>query len=103
MRNNIINKLFLGALTISFISCTSQYMDINSNPYQPGSLAADDYALGSAMSNLAGCVYLVMLIQHSLQIVCWEDHVEGILPTPRVHGHLQFPISIRQMTGQGCS
>lgn len=56
MRNNIINKLFLGALTISFISCTSQYMDINSNPYQPGSLAADDYALGSAMSNLAGCV-----------------------------------------------
>ena len=56
MRNNIINKLFLGALTISFISCTSQYMDINSNPYQPGSLAADDYSLGSAMSNLAGCV-----------------------------------------------
>lgn len=56
MRNNIINKLFLGALTISFISCTSQYMDINSNPYQPGSLAADDYTLGSAMSNLAGCV-----------------------------------------------
>lgn len=56
MKNKIINKLVLGALTMSFISCTSQYMDINSNPYQPGSLVPDDYALGSAMSNLAGCV-----------------------------------------------
>ena len=44
MKNKIINKLVLGALTMSFISCTSQYMDINSNPYQPGSLVPDDYA-----------------------------------------------------------
>ena len=31
-------------------------MDINSNPYQPGDLTPDDYALGSAMSNLASTV-----------------------------------------------
>lgn len=31
-------------------------MDINSNPYEPGDLTADDYALGSAMNNLAGTV-----------------------------------------------
>lgn len=56
MKNKIINKLVLGALALSFASCTDNYMDINSNPYQPGDLTADDYALGSAMSNLAGCV-----------------------------------------------
>ena len=56
MKNRIIDKLALGALTMSFAACTSQYMDINSNPYQPGDLNPDDYALGSAMSNLAGSV-----------------------------------------------
>ena len=99
MRNNIINKLFLGALTVSFISCTSQYMDINSNPYQPGSLADDDYALGSAMSNLAGCV--VSSDVNTAQFTDWEVHAEVTLQTPRVHGRLQFPILIRQTTGHG--
>lgn len=53
---SIINKLILGTLTIASVSCTGNYMDINSNPYQPGDLSADDYALGSAMNNLASCV-----------------------------------------------
>ncbi len=41
---------------MGFMSCTGNYMDINSNPYQPGDLTPDDYALGSAMSNLASTV-----------------------------------------------
>lgn len=53
---SIINKFILGTLTIVSASCTGNYMDINSNPYQPGDLSADDYALGSAMNNLASCV-----------------------------------------------
>lgn len=53
---SIINKLILGTLTVASVSCTGNYMDINSNPYQPGDLSADDYALGSAMNNLASCV-----------------------------------------------
>lgn len=53
---SIINKLILGTLTVASVSCTGNYMDINSNPYQPGDLNADDYALGSAMNNLASCV-----------------------------------------------
>lgn len=53
---SIINKLISGALTVVSISCTGNYMEINSNPYQPGDLSADDYALGSAMNNLASCV-----------------------------------------------
>lgn len=56
MKNKILNKLVVGALTISFMSCTSQYMDINSNPYEPGDLSPDDYSLGSAMSNLASSI-----------------------------------------------
>lgn len=56
MESKIINKLFLGTLVLSFVACTSNYMNINSDPYQPGDLSIDDYALGSAMSNLAGCV-----------------------------------------------
>ena len=53
---SIINKFILGTLTVASVSCTGNYMDINSNPYQPGDLSADDYALGSAMNNLASCV-----------------------------------------------
>lgn len=53
---SIINKFIVGTLTVASVSCTGNYMDINSNPYQPGDLSADDYALGSAMNNLASCV-----------------------------------------------
>ncbi len=53
---NIINKIIVGSFTVAFASCTANYDNINSNPYQPGDLTADDYALGSAMNNLAGCV-----------------------------------------------
>ena len=55
-KRNIINKLIIAPLVMGFMSCTGNYMDINSNPYQPGDLTPDDYALGSAMSNLASTV-----------------------------------------------
>lgn len=48
-----ISKIFAGALLLGTVSCTANYLDINSNPYQPGDLTADDYALGSAMNSLA--------------------------------------------------
>ena len=53
---SFINKLLLGTLTVASVACTGDYLEINSNPYQPGDLSADDYALGSAMNNLASCV-----------------------------------------------
>lgn len=56
MKKNILNKLAIGSLIVSLTSCTGDYLNINSNPYQPGDLSADDYALGSAMSNLASTV-----------------------------------------------
>jgi hypothetical protein len=52
---NILNKLMIVSVA-AFVSCTANYENINSNPYEPGSLEPDDYALGSAMNNLAGCV-----------------------------------------------
>lgn len=55
-KRNIINNLIVGTFVWGFMSCTGNYMDINSNPYEPGDLTADDYALGSAMSNLASTV-----------------------------------------------
>ena len=56
MKKYIINKFVVGALLLTATSCTDKYFDINSNPYQPGDLNPDDYALGSAMSNLASTV-----------------------------------------------
>lgn len=54
---HIFNTLIIGSLLAATASsCTAKFEDINSNPYQPGDLSADDYALGSAMNNLAGCV-----------------------------------------------
>ena len=54
---HILNTFIIGSLLVATASsCTAKFEDINSNPYQPGDLSADDYALGSAMNNLAGCV-----------------------------------------------
>lgn len=53
---SIIQGLLAVALTLGGASCTGSYMDINSNPYQPGDLTPDDYGLGSAMTNLASTV-----------------------------------------------
>lgn len=56
MKKTIINKIFFSTLLLASVSCTDKYLDINSNPYQPGGLENDDYALGSAMTQLANCV-----------------------------------------------
>lgn len=56
MKKYILNTLMCGVLAMGVSGCTEKYMDINSNPYEPGDLTADDYALGSAMNNLAGTV-----------------------------------------------
>lgn len=53
---NILRTIAIGTFCMSLNACTDAYMDINSNPYQPGDLSADDYALGSAMSNLSSAV-----------------------------------------------
>lgn len=43
-------------MALAMSACTGDYLDINSNQFQPGNLTADDYALGSAMTNLCGRV-----------------------------------------------
>ncbi|EJX08479.1 hypothetical protein, secreted, partial [gut metagenome] len=54
---HLLNTFVIGSMLVASVSsCTAKFEDINSNPYQPGDLSADDYALGSAMNNLAGCV-----------------------------------------------
>lgn len=52
----IISKVLVGTLLLGAVACTANYDDINSNPYQPGDLSPDDYALGSAMNALASSV-----------------------------------------------
>lgn len=52
---NII-KLSLILMIGSVVACTKNYPEINSNPYQPKDLTADDYLLGSAIVNLTGTV-----------------------------------------------
>lgn len=51
-----INKLIIAALTVAATSCTGDFENINSNPYEPGDLTADNYALASQFNNIAGCV-----------------------------------------------
>lgn len=52
----LVYKVFAGILVLGAVSCTGNFEKINSNPYQPGDLNPDDYALGAAMNALAGCV-----------------------------------------------
>lgn len=55
MKKNIKN-IFIAAMALSATACTGDFENINSNPYEPGDLTADDYALGSQLNNVAGCV-----------------------------------------------
>lgn len=50
------NLLYIAAMAITTTACTNDYININSNPYEPGSLTADEYALGSQLNNVASCV-----------------------------------------------
>ena len=55
---HILSTIIISSLiAVTASSCTGKFEEINSNPYQPGDLSEDDYALGSAMNNLAGCQY----------------------------------------------
>lgn len=56
MKNNKLSIFLLGSALALSSSCTDKFLDINSNPYQPGDLESDGYSLVSAMNNLAGCV-----------------------------------------------
>ena len=87
---------------MGFMSCTGNYMDINSNPYQPGDLTPDDYALGSAMSNLASTVISSDVNTAQFTDCCWWT-VGGILPIQMPAGPIQYPILMLQMTGRVCS
>lgn len=51
-----INKLIIAAMALGATACTGDFENINSNPYEPGDLTADDYALGSQLNNVASCV-----------------------------------------------
>lgn len=51
-----ICNIFAGMLLFGGVSCTANYEEINSNPYQAGDLTPDDYILGSAMNAMSGCV-----------------------------------------------
>ncbi len=51
-----INKFLIASLAVAATACTGDYEDINSNPYEPGDLTGDDYALSSQLNNNAGCV-----------------------------------------------
>ncbi|MDR0939970.1 MAG: SusD/RagB family nutrient-binding outer membrane lipoprotein [Mediterranea sp.] len=53
---NKIYRISLTLLTALLASCTGKYLDINTEPYVPQDVNADDYALGAAMNNLASCV-----------------------------------------------
>lgn len=58
MKHSYIKNFLLGALALGVTACTGDYLDINSNPYQPGAddMEADDYALSSALNNIASTV-----------------------------------------------
>lgn len=45
-----------GAIALTAAACTGDYLDINTNPFEPTDLGADGYLMVSAMSNVCGTV-----------------------------------------------
>jgi len=56
MKHIIYNIIAGGALALATTGCTGDYMDINTDPFQPTDLTADDYALVSSMTNICSTV-----------------------------------------------
>lgn len=56
MKHLIYKFVAGGVLALSAVACTGAYEDINRNPFEPGSLEPDDYALASSMYNICNCV-----------------------------------------------
>lgn len=52
---NIV-KCLIAPLAIGAASCTDSYLEINSNPYEPGDLSGDSYKMNSQLNNIASCV-----------------------------------------------
>lgn len=97
---HILSTIIISSLiAVTASSCTGKFEEINSNPYQPGDLSEDDYALGSAMNNLAGCV-----VSPDVNTAQFTDCLLGglwevILQIHNPPGKLLFPTITRQMTG----
>ena len=99
MKKYIINKFVVGALLLTATSCTDKYFDINSNPYQPGDLNPDDYALGSAMSNLASTVISSDVNTAQFTDCLLGGPMEDTLPILIQDGLTQSLIIMQRMTG----
>lgn len=55
MRRTLLSTL-LGLGVMALPACTKDFLDINSHPYQPADLSADDYLLSSTFNKVAGAV-----------------------------------------------
>ena len=71
MKFNIL-KPALAALVLVGTACTANYLDINTNPYEPSEddMQTDGYIIGSALTSLAS----------SLPMCCWAAPWVGIIP-----------------------
>ena len=72
MKFNIL-KPALAALVLVGTACTANYLDINTNPYEPSEddMQTDGYIIGS---------YRPTSIRRSLPMCCWAAPWVGIIP-----------------------
>ena len=97
---HILSTIIISSLiAVTASSCTGKFEEINSNPYQPGDLSEDDYALGSAMNNLAGCVVSPDVNTAQFTDCLLGGPLGGYLQIHNPPGKLLFPTITRQMTG----
>ena len=80
MKFNIL-KPALAALVLVGTACTANYLDINTNPYEPSEddMQTDGYIIGSALTSLASTVVSTS-IRRSLPMCCWAAPWVGIIP-----------------------
>lgn len=52
----IFRLITVAGLSLASVACTGGFKEINSHPYQPDDLSADDYLLGAAFAGVSGAV-----------------------------------------------
>ena len=98
-----INKIALAALALAATACTADYENINSNPYEPGDLTADDYALGSQLNNVASCVMSSDVNTLQFTDALLGGPLGGYFSDANAGSRRASPAIIRKSTGAVCS
>ena len=105
MKNTIIKSVFALALACSGASCTGNYLEINSNPYEvtEDEMQRKGYAISSYLNAIFGTIISPDVNTTQFTDALLGGTQGGYFADRRTVGRRPSPITTRRTTGRACS